>query len=185
MTFAESTTIDDETFWACGRAMGGYPGSFPNGFLQRVELKFGISDKRVLFPYGGAMPTQFDGDVGDEWVVNDIKPDLGHTTHDATEPPAEWHDSFEVVLADPPYGQFKANELYDTEHPGYKNICLSAARCVEVGGLLLILDHLVYTNYMDSDRYDYDISFDRKQPIAVTCGPNQRIRVLNIFERTG
>lgn len=161
--------------------MGGYPGSFPNGFLNRVDAQYGLYDEDCLFPFGGAMPKDV-GASGD-WVVNDINPDLGHTTHDATDLPDSWGGEYSRVLADPPYGEGWADKLYDLEHPGYKNLWSEAARCVEEGGYLFVLDYLVYINYSQSDRYDYPYTFERLQPVAVTTGPNTRIRVLNVFRR--
>jgi hypothetical protein len=161
--------------------MGGYPGSFPLGFLNRVDEMYGIYGDSVLFPYGGAMREDFDG--SDEWVINDINPDLGQTTEDACDPPDEWSDSFDVVLADPPYGEEYAEDLYDVEYQGPKKIYKGSAECVAPGGYLLILDHLVYVNYSTKKGNDCDYIFERENPVAITTGPNTRVRVLNVFKR--
>ncbi len=171
----------DKTFWACGRAMGGYPGSFPHGFLNRCDERFDIYDNKCLFPFGGAMPKDVSG--GAEWTVNDINPEMGHTTHNATDMPESWSGAFDVVLCDPPYGEGWADELYDLDHPGYKSLWKEGGRCVKKGGYLLILDHLVYTNYSTKKGNSIKNSFEREHPIAITTGPNMRIRVLNIFKK--
>jgi len=168
MTKAELKTTELK---ALGRPMGPYNGCFPHGFMSFLERKFGISNKRVLFPFGGTTESK------EMWTVNDINEDLDvDTHHDATDLPAEWTNKFDIVVSDPPYNEKYAKEYYDVEYPRPYDHYREGARVVKEGGLLLILDWLVYQNYLED-------KLKRKQPIAITCGPNTRIRVLNIFRK--
>jgi len=101
----------ESEMWACGRAMGQYMGSFPNGFLPRVNDSLGIPiyNETVLFPFGGITPRR------SNWVSNDIK--QGEPTgpndeplpadygYDARDLPDSWTNRFPIVISDPPYGK--------------------------------------------------------------------------------
>lgn len=159
--------------WTCGRPVGPYQGTFPYGFLSRVNESWPIYSREVLFPFGGATPDR------ENWTVNDINEDLDvDTHHDARDLPESWIESFDVVLSDPPYSEEYANELYDVEHPGYKDHFIEAERVLRPGGWLLILDWICYENYSRE-------VLERHHSIAITCGPNTRIRNLNVFRKRG
>lgn len=159
--------------WPCGRAMGQYQGTFPLGFLNRIQEN--LCDIRngakVLYPFGGTTPQR------SNWTVNDINEDLDvDTHHDARDLPEEWEDSFDVVISDPPYDEHFADEYYDVEYPRPKEHFVEAARCVKPGGYLIILDWLVYQNYCPNQ-------LERETVIGLTSGPKQRIRAVNVFRK--
>jgi len=156
---------------ALGRPMGPHQGSFPHGFLSWLNDIHGISNKKVLFPFGGSTENR------SNWTVNDINEDLDVDTHyDARDLPDEWTESFDVVVSDPPYNEEYAQEYYDVEYPAPYDHFEEAVRVCREGGLVMILDWLVYQNY-------YDAQLKRLQPIGITCGPNTRIRVLSRFRK--
>lgn len=160
-----------DDLWVCGRPIGKYQGTFPRGFLDRVNREFGIYNKTVLFPFGG-ITEQRDG-----WTINDIDESLNvDTNHDARNLPDDWTDRFDVVLSDPPYSEHYSEEYYDCEYPRPKTHFVEASRCVRPGGYLLILDWLVYKNYCPDE-------LNRETVIGVTCGPKLRIRALNVFRK--
>lgn len=175
--------VTDRELWACGRAIGHYRGTFPNGFLNRVDDRFGIEHRDVLFPFGGATESR------DNWTVNDIRkgeltgpdntPLKADTGHDATDLPDAWTDTFDVVLSDPPYAPHYAEDLYGTDYPKPSSHFREASRVCKPGGTVLVLDQLVYNLTWAAD----DHSLKRDDVIGVTTGPGMRIRALNVFHK--
>ena len=170
--------------WACGRAMGQYLGTFPNGFLPRVnKLGIPIYNETVLFPFGGITPQR------SNWISNDIK--QGEETgpndeplpadygHDARDLPDEWTNTFPVVISDPPYGERYSEDLYDVEYPKPSAHFKEATRVVEPGGWVVVLDQLVYN--LDWAHPDHRVT--REQVAAITTGPGMRARVVNVFRK--
>ena len=156
---------------ALGRPMGKYQGVFPHGFLDWLDREYGIKNRRVLFPFGGITPDM------ENWVVNDVNDELDvDTNHDARDLPAEWTEEFDVVVSDPPYDDYYADEYYDVEYPRPKDHFVEAERVLAEGGLLLILDWLIYQNHRPN-------KLERLHPVAITTGPNTRIRALNRFRK--
>ena len=47
--------INGETHWACGRAMAKWKGSYPVGFLQRLDKRIGLTGKKVLTLFCGIL----------------------------------------------------------------------------------------------------------------------------------
>lgn len=193
---------DDATHWACGRAMGAYRGTFPNGFLNRLNDRFGIYHYETLFPFGGATPTR------DNWLINDIRkgeptgpddePLPADTGYDATKLPdgtddvTDWTNQFPVVVSDPPYAEHYAADLYGTEYPRPSAHFAEATRVCEPGGYVLVLDQLVYNldwahENHPVERVDVLGVSPHPEPnenvVSVTTGPGMRIRALNVFRK--
>ncbi|AGM11326.1 AdoMet-MTase [Haloarcula hispanica tailed virus 1] len=173
--------IEQQEIWPCGRPMGKYRGMFPHGFLNRMDEQFGVKNRYTLFPFGGITPDR------ENWVVNDIDEDLDvDTHHDARDLPDQWTDEFDVVLSDPPYSPGMAEELYDKEFPNPKSHFLESVRVLKPGGVLLILDWLVYQNYTTTKGMDIPEEVgqvERDTIIPITSGPNMRIRCVNVFRK--
>lgn len=151
--------------------MGKYQGAFPLGILDRINERWGIYNKCVLFTFGGITPQR------DHWTVNDINDELDvDTNHDARDLPDEWTGTFDVVISDPPYSERYAEEYYDVDYPRPKSHFVEAERVLKEGGRLMLLDWLVYENYCPD-------SLERETVIGVTSGPKQRIRALNVFRK--
>jgi len=176
---------DERELWACGRAMGGYIGSFPNGFLPRLQNKLGLDiyNKTVFFPFGGATPDR------DNWVTNDIKKDKptgpndeplpADYGYDARELPSEWTNKFPIIVSDPPYGKVYSEELYDLDYPHPKSHMSESTRVLEPGGYLVILDQLVYNLEWAHDGH----RVARESVHAITTGPGMRARAVNVFRK--
>jgi len=175
----------EDELWACGRAMGQYMGSFPNGFLPRVNDSLGlpIYNQDVLFPFGGITPRR------ENWYTNDIKKDKptgpndeplpADYGYDARDLPNEWTDTWPIVISDPPYGESYSSELYDVEYPRPSDHFAEATRVVEPGGWIVILDQLVYNLEWADEAH----RVEREQVSCITTGPGMRARVVNVFRK--
>lgn len=82
-------------------------------------------------------------------------------------------NSFEHVLADPPYADHWANQWH-AELPRPKYILREAARLVKPGGMIGILHIIVIPAYRE-----FNVSRVGLHPIL--AGPNNAIRVFNVF----
>jgi hypothetical protein len=167
--------------------MGGYAGSFPRGFLARLQNEIGlpIHTEDVLYPFGGLTPSR------DNWHVNDIRGGQAtgpnnetlpaDTTHDARNLPDEWTNQWPIVISDPPYGEAYSEDLYGVEYPRPAEHLSEASRVVSPGGYVIVLDQLVYNLTWTHD----DHELQREEVIPVTTGPGMRARVTNVFRKPG
>lgn len=163
----ESWTL--ETHWACGRPMAQYKGAYPVGFLQRLDKRIGLKDKKVLTLFCGS------SDYGD---TLDIKSEVNPTfvADCRKEFPIE-NDTYDVVVADPPYDSQNitySDKLYKEGVVKPYSFVKEAVRVCKPNGFICILHQLVYKTPADTERFAV---------IPITTGPNQRIRVLNIFRK--
>ena len=168
-TWSFDDEIPEEQHWACGRPMAKYKGGYPEGFLQRLDAKLNFKDKKILTLFCGSST------FGD---TVDIKPEVNPTyvADCRKELPIE-SDRYDVVIADPPYDSQNvtySDKLYQTEVVKPYSFVKEAVRVLKVGGYLCILHQLVYKCPDGVERYAV---------IPITTGPNQRIRVLNIFRK--
>jgi ubiquinone/menaquinone biosynthesis C-methylase UbiE len=87
-------------------------------------------------------------------------------------------DVYDMVIADPPYTCGFANEWIEhpKDLPKPKRILFEAARVVKPGGLIAILHVIVIPAYKDA-------FVERVALHPILCGPNNAIRVLNVFRR--
>ena len=164
----ESWTL--ETHWACGRPMAKYKGAYPVGFLQRLDKIIGLKDKKVLTLFCGS------SDYGD---TIDIKPEVKPTfTVDVRKELPIEDDIYDVVIADPPYDSLNitySDKLYKEQVVRPYSFVKEAVRVCKPNGFICILHQLVYKTLDGTVRFAV---------IPITTGPNQRIRVLNIFCKT-
>ena len=163
----ESWTL--ETHWACGRPMAQYKGAYPEGFLKRLDKRIGLTDKKVLSLFCGS------SDYGD---TVDIKQEVNPTYISDCRKELPMKDNiYEVVIADPPYDSQNinySNKLYKEDAVKPYSFVKEAVRVCKSNGFVCILHQLVYKTLLGTERYAV---------IPITTGPNQRIRVLNIFRK--
>jgi SAM-dependent methyltransferase len=167
--------------WACGRPMAKYKGSYPNGFLRRVDALMEVQEgMRMLHLFSGSIQGREDEDT------MDISPDnLPTFVADARERFPMPAGCYDIVMADPPYDMVEqgtgktvtidySDKLWKTET--VKPYCWvnEAIRVLKPGGFLLVLHHLVYITPKNTTRAGV---------VSVTCGPNTRIRCLSIFRK--
>lgn len=165
----ETWDITPETHWACGRPMAAYRGSYPVGFLRRLDERIGLKNKRVLTLFCGS------SDFGD---TVDIKTEV-HPTYvaDCRKVLPIGDGIYDVVIADPPYDSQNINystRLYKESIVRPYSFVKEAVRVCKPGGMVCILHQLVYKTPEEVERFGV---------IPITTGPNQRIRVLNIFKK--
>lgn len=143
--------------WACPRPHGKYKWIYPPTLIERLQALIGkFEGKKILNLFSGSSELGVGIDINPE-----VKPDhLLNLTKDRV--PYD-DDTFDVVLADPPYRDFKPYSFVD-----------EAVRVLKPDGFLSILHFLAYICPRNCERYAL---------IGVTSGPNMRIRALNIFRK--
>ena len=167
MVITESWTL--RKHWACGRPMAQYKGSYPVGFLERLNKFIGLKNKKVLTLFCGSSKY---GDTVD--IKKEVNPIF---VADCRKKLPIESKSYDVVIADPPYDSQNINysdKLYKEKVVRPYSFVKEAVRVCKVGGVICILHQLVYKTLEKTERYAV---------IPITTGPNQRIRVLNIFKR--
>lgn len=95
--------------WCLGPSSNGYPGAFPRGFVRRVLARWNGMNRLWLF--SGSYHPEKDLFANDTTV--DIKPELEPDVMANCESLPFSDNSFDFVLADPPYSEAESLELYD------------------------------------------------------------------------
>ena len=143
-----------------------YPGRFWFNFKKEYPI---TEQMLVLHMFSGSM------DWGD---TTDMRPETGA---DFVAPyndlPID-DDIYDLVVADPPYTCGFANEWIEhpKDLPKPKHILLEAARVVKPGGLIAILHVILVPAYKVA-------GVDRIGLHGILCGPNNAIRLLNVFRK--
>jgi hypothetical protein len=183
--------------WATGRPMGPYSGKYPMGFLSRVdELMTGSipENPRVLHLFSGAVPKRENEDS------MDIQAEMNPTyVHDARETFPIADNTYDMVIADPPYDQIMETKnskgvvtktvtivygegMWKTDFIGPYAWVAEACRILKPGGYLLVLHHLVYKTPTETSIRNCP-NTRRAVTVSVTTGPNMRVRALCVFEK--
>lgn len=118
---------------------GDFPegGGYPHGFIQLAHQTLGVIDpEKVLHMCSGSMRTG---------VRVDIRPETAPTVvADCRELPFK-DETFDWIMADPPYAKDYAENLYGTGkvYPKPGQILAEAARVLRVGGRVGLLHFIV------------------------------------------
>jgi hypothetical protein len=159
----------DTTTWLCGPppAQGQYQ-RYPGRFLYNVRKTYPeLMGDNVLHMFAGS---------SDTGVTQDFRPETGA---DIVAPfdgmPQDWNDTFSGVLADPPYADHWQGQWHG-DLPKPKHILREAVRLVRPGGLIAILHIIVIPAYRE-----YGVERVALHPVL--AGPNNAIRVLNVFRK--
>jgi len=181
-------------FWACPRPMGSYKGRYPKTFLKRLDKIVPLEGKKVLHLFSGSLPTVEDDGYGGCQHTVDIK-ESNNPTHCCDilgNIPIE-DGSYDLVIPDPPYDYdtktasvIYSKKLYGTGMVKPYSFVGEACRLVKPGGYLAILHQLVYFNPESCESRKWLSAYgnwERKATIAITTGPNMRVRALNIFKK--
>jgi len=167
--------------WACQRPMAKYKGAYPGGFLKRLDKLLGITKEHaVLHLFSGSIQGRENEHTMD--IQSDHNPTF---VADAREEFPMDDETYNFTLVDPPYDLVEeskmkivkihySNPLWETEPVRPYAWVNEAVRVTKTGGFLCILHHLVYKTPKHCRR---------ALTVSVTCGPNTRIRVLNIFQK--
>ena len=149
--------------WAFGRT---HKSGFPIGFVERAmrEVYRGGS---ILHLCCG---TRVLANAVNVDIRGDVKPDV---LADATRLPFQ-DESFDFVIADPPYEGYDSRRLYGTEIPPTYSLLEEMSRVTAKGGQYCLL--YVYTpSTLGGDC--------RTRQIAVTMGIHTRPRMFTVWER--
>jgi ubiquinone/menaquinone biosynthesis C-methylase UbiE len=160
----------DMTPWLCGSPPNtGQRQKYPGRFLFNLQKFYPTDGKKVLSMFAGTsdlgMTTDFRKETNSDIIAPfDKIPIRGGT--------------FDIVIADPPYtagfGFEWSKDMKDLPKP--KHVLKEAARLTKVGGLILILHILVIPAYKE-----FNVTRAALHPVL--CGPNNVIRVLNVFRK--
>ena len=159
--------------WIMGndyRVKSAYYGGYPAGYLRRIRALF-PDKRRVLHLFSGKVDL---GALPGDTV--DINPKLKPTyIDDAQKLSAVPLESYDLVLADPPYSVEDA-ERYRTTMVK-RNTVLSALRRVAPGTHIVWLDQVLPMYRKDA--------FAIEAVIGMVKSTNHRFRVVTIFRRLG
>ena len=161
----------DTTTWLCG--------SPPNtGQRQRYPGRFLFNVKRTYPTMLGPLALHmFSGSLAGELsMTTDLRPETGAdivAPFDAIPRP---DGSFSAIIADPPYADHYQGEWHG-DLPKPKHILREASRLCEPGGLIGILHIIVIPAYKE-------FGVERIALHPVLAGPNNAIRVFNVFRKS-
>ena len=127
--------------WALGPSDGLYPGSFPRGFMSRVKKRWWGEKRLWLFSGSHADP---------HGVMVDIKPETNPTVAADCQYLPFPDESFDFVMADPPYSEEEAARLYNLPYINLLKVMNEAARVCKPGGFVLLLHRLIPFNHPES-----------------------------------
>ena len=120
------------------RYRGGMPLHAEGWLLDLARDILGTPEARVLNLFCGMNTQGYRVDIRTE-----VKPDLVADVHKLTDYLSQ---EFDIILADPPYSNEEAKELYDTPKLNYKAWTSEATKLLSVGGLLIVYHKYVMPN---------------------------------------
>lgn len=121
--------------WALGPPNANYPGAFPRGIINKIKKKWWGKDRLWLFS----------GSFRDGGGITvDINPDVNPThVADCSDLSFLESDTFDFVMADPPYSEAEARELYDLPYFNMIKTLNEMARICKPSGYVLFFHRLV------------------------------------------
>jgi len=121
--------------WALGPSSNGYPGAFPRGLINMIRKKWWGKDRLWLFS----------GSHRDEGGITvDINPAVNPShVADCSDLSFLKSESFDFIMADPPYSELEAKELYDLPYFNMVKTLNEMARVCKPGGHVLFLHRLI------------------------------------------
>lgn len=158
------------TTWLCGPppATGQFQ-RFPSRFIYNLKNEYDIKDKKILQMFSGS------SDLGD---TTDIRKESKTNIVAKYDQLPIKDNVYDIVLADPPYtigfSQEWISSMKDVPRP--KRILKEASRIVKKSGLIMILHIIVIPAYKE-------FKVERVALHPILCGPNNSIRVLNVFKK--
>lgn len=157
----------DTTTWLCGPpARTGQFQQYPSRFLFNLKRTYPqLTEADVLHMFSGASDVGITTDFREETGAHIVAP------FNAIPRPDGY---FPGVIADPPYADHWQGQWHG-ELPKPKHILKEAARLTMPGGLIAILHIIIIPAYRE-------IGVKRIALHPVLTGPNNAIRVLNVFQ---
>ena len=165
-----TTSKIDTTTWLCGPpAKEGQFQRFPGRFIYNVKKNYpSMVSPTALHMFSGGSKLGVTTDMRKETGADIVAPFNAIPRDDG---------SFDSVLADPPYADHWQGQWHG-ELPKPKHILREAARLCAPGGLIGILHIIIVPAYRD-----FGVQRIALHPILT--GPNNAIRVFNVFRRLG
>jgi len=165
--------------WKCTNPskQGSQSQMFPARFLRNVERVYPTKEKRVLWMFSGSMK----GDKNN--VTTDIREETGADYICPYDELPFKENSFDIVIADPPYNKLFAKE-WKADLPKPKRIIREALKVLKPNGILLLLHIIVTPTYQNSLKDKDGNNFRRIGLHPVLCGLNNAIRVLNVYQKS-
>jgi len=120
--------------WICGPPNNGYPGAFPQGFIEQVKRKWW--GKKRLWVFSGVFQDP-DG------TTVDLNPEVRPSHVGSAEELPFPNDTFDFVFADPPYSEEEAARLYGLPYPSMHRVLSEMKRVTVPGGHILLLHRLI------------------------------------------
>lgn len=139
----KSPTQDKNLAWFLPRPKpdhykGGMPLYAERWCLELARDLIYKPDAQILNLFCGMNQEGFRVDIKPE-----VKPDLVCDAHHLTE---HLHDKFDIILADPPYSDQEAAEIYGTPKLRYKVWTREATQLLNPGGLLIVYHKYLMPN---------------------------------------
>lgn len=158
----------DTTTWLCGPPPAkGQMQRYPSRFEFNLRKFYPqIFDAETLHMFSGSCDWGVTTDIREETGADIVAPYNNIPLSD---------ESFDFIIADPPYANHYANEWHE-ELPKPKWILGEASRLVRKDGLIFILHIIVIPAYKE-------FGVKRIALHPVLAGPNNAIRVLNVFKK--
>jgi hypothetical protein len=158
----------DFTTWLCGppKRTGQYQ-QYPGRFVYNLRKTYPeLLEPTVLHMFSGASDLGVTTDLRAETGADIVAPFDQIPREDAT---------FTGVLADPPYADHWQGQWHGNL-PKPKHILKEAARLTRVGGKIAILHIIIIPAYRE-------LGVERIALHPILTGPNNAIRVLNVFRK--
>lgn len=152
-----------------------YPSRFWNNFRRQYPEYIEIRDGKVI-PLRKILH-MFSGSIG--WGdTTDLRLESGADIIGAYDSLPILDDTYDMVIADPPYNKGFANQwtTHDKDLPKPKRILIEASRIVKSGGLIAILHIIVIPQYREAG-----VKCIGRH--GILCGSNNAIRILNVFRK--
>lgn len=144
----------------------GHKQQYPGRFWLNFKKHYNIENKKILHMFSGSM------DWGD---TTDIRPESGAQIIAPYNNLPIADNTYDYVIADPPYNKGFALE-WKHGSPKPKWILQEASRVTKNGGIIAILHIIVIPAYKVAN-------VERIGLHGILCGPNNAIRVLNVFRK--
>lgn len=163
----------DTTTWLCGPPPStGQRQRFPGRFLHNLYKNYDLSGRGLWLFSGSIEGREYDDTL-------DMRPETGAKFQiPFTDMPRMFHGNYDFVVADPPYTVgFTQDWTKEEDKVAYpKKVLEYSALYSKVGGLIFILHILIIPAYKV-----FGVKRVALHPIL--CGPNNSIRVLNVFRK--
>ena len=173
-----SKRIVNMEVWKCTNPskQGSQSQVFPTRFLRNLERVYPTENKKVLWMFSGSMKGNKNN------VTTDIREETGADIIAPYDELPLKDNTFDMVIADPPYNELFAKE-WSSKLPKPRRIIKEALRLLKPDGILILL-HIVVTPTYQNSLLHQGYCFQRVGLHPVLCGLHNAIRVTNVLQKT-